>query len=118
MDGDIKAALFNLVRVGTVSSVDKGAYTARVIFGDKGGIVSGELGILQAPPFIPGEGAVQRTEEKGGGADLAAYETHSHGLSIRAWLPAVGMSVVCLMIPAGGGDGFILGSINDRLHGG
>lgn len=38
--------LKNIVRKGTVQSVDKKKMKARVKFGDKGGIISGELHIL------------------------------------------------------------------------
>jgi carbon starvation protein CstA len=48
-------ALKNIVRVGTVSSVDAGTRTARVIFEDKAGIVSGPLRILKMAP-IPDTG--------------------------------------------------------------
>lgn len=36
----------NMIRKGTVQSVNAGTMKARVKFGDKGGIVSGELHIL------------------------------------------------------------------------
>ena len=48
--------LKNLIRKGTVQSVNAGTMKARVKFGDKGGIVSGELHILVRPRIIvPGE---------------------------------------------------------------
>ena len=39
-------AVKNIIRKGTVHSVKEGAMKARVKFGDKGGIISGELHVL------------------------------------------------------------------------
>jgi len=70
--------LKNMIRKGTVQSVNAGTMKARVKFGDKGGIVSGELHIL-----------TRHTE----------------------WLPVVGDMVLCLMIPDGDGEGYIVGKV-------
>ena len=40
------------IRVGKVSSVNVSARTARVIFGDRGDMVSGELAVLRNSPLI------------------------------------------------------------------
>ena len=76
--------LKNMVRKGTVQKVDRAKMRARVKFGDKGGIHSGELHILS------------RAGQEGGGA----------------WAPRIGDLVVCLMIPDGDGEGYILGGID------
>lgn len=73
--------LKNMIRKGTVQSVNDGTMKARVKFGDKGGIVSGELHILVRPRII--------TE----------------------WVPKVGDLVLCLMIPDGDGEGYIVGKV-------
>jgi Phage P2 baseplate assembly protein gpV len=73
--------LKNIVRKGIVQSVDEGTAKARVKFGDKGGIVSGALHIL----------VNQKTTTK--------------------WLPEIGSMVLCLMIPDGDGEGYILGKV-------
>jgi hypothetical protein len=44
--------LQSLVRIGTVSSVDPGERTARVIFKDRDSLVSGKLKVLQNQPLI------------------------------------------------------------------
>ena len=44
--GNAEAILSNLVRVGTVSSIDSSKYRVRVYYQDKG-IVSGWLGVVQ-----------------------------------------------------------------------
>lgn len=50
MDADIK----NLIRIGTVHSVDETKKIARVKFDDKGGIISGELKIInRTSEYIP-----------------------------------------------------------------
>ena len=46
----------NMIRKGTVHSVNAGSMKARVKFGDKGGIISGELHILtRHRAVVPGE---------------------------------------------------------------
>lgn len=74
--------LRDLIKVGEVSSVDTAKGTARVVFDDEEGIVSNDLQVLQ-----------RNTIENQG-----------------LWLPDVGEDVVCLFIPNGEEDGFIIGS--------
>lgn len=109
-------ALSNLVRVGTVSSVDIANRTARVAFADKQDtegkpLVSGSLKVIQNPPFIPAHDTPQQTQPKGGGSGAAAYEEHTHELIIRPWLPSVGQFVLCIFLPNGESDGFVIGGV-------
>lgn len=98
----------NMVRVGKISSVDKENKTAKVTFHDKGTIfVSGDLMILQSPPFIPGKDVPQQTEETEGGSGETAFESHCHEIIISSWLPDVDDDVICLYFATG--DGVILG---------
>ena len=83
--------LKNIVRKGTVQSVDTGGMKARVKFEDKGGIVSGALHILV----------------RQGNFKLSSGETGT----VTKWVPSVGSMVVCLMIPDGDGEGYILGGV-------
>jgi hypothetical protein len=100
-----ESALMNLVRVGTVSSVS--GNTARVAFADKQDSagsphISAPLQVLKNAPFIPTQDVAQQTE---------IAEGHRHGVTITPWMPKVGELVVCLFLPNGGGDGFVLGTI-------
>ena len=72
----------NWIRIGEVSSVDPKKCTARVVFDDEDGFVSDDLPVIQ-----------RNTQ------DVKDY-----------WLPAVGEDVLCLFLPCGEEDGFILGS--------
>ena len=95
----------NMIRKGAVQSVDAGTMKARVKFGDKGGIVSGELHILATPRIVvPGE------EEKEGNK-TKTEEGHSHEAYITEWAPKVGDLVLCLMISDGDGEGYIIGKV-------
>lgn len=85
--------LKNIVRKGTVQSVDKKKMKARVKFGDKGGMISGELHILIQERHIINEPV----------ENCKAW--------LEYWLPEVGDMVLCLMIPDGDGEGYILGGI-------
>lgn len=72
----------NWIRIGEVSTVDPKKCTARVVFDDEDGFISNDLPVIQ-----------RNTQ------DVKDY-----------WLPAVGEDVLCLFLPCGEEDGFILGS--------
>lgn len=95
----------NMIRKGTVQSVNAGAMKARVKFGDKGGIVSGELHILtRRRAVVPGEKDKEGNKTK-------TEAGHFHEAYITEWLPNVGDLVLCLMIPDGDGEGYIVGKV-------
>lgn len=73
--------LGSVIRTGIVSSVDPNARTARILFRDKNNMVSGPLKIV----------------------------TREHGSS--AWLPTISQAVLCVYLPDGESDGFVLGGI-------
>lgn len=72
----------DLIKVGEVSSVDYENGTARVVFDDEEGYVSNDLQVIQKNTI----------------------ENQDY------WMPDVGEDVLCLFIPNGEEDGFILGS--------
>lgn len=71
-----------LVKIGRVSSVYPDRCTAKVVFEDKDNLISGELPVIQR-----------------GSQDNKSY-----------WMPTIGEQVVCLFLPNGRGDGYILGT--------
>jgi len=75
--------LKNIVRVGMVSSADAGSGTARVAFADK--------------PDTDGKPLISAPLQ------VVARET--------PWLPYVGQFVLCVYLPNGEGDGFVIGGI-------
>lgn len=95
----------NMVRKGIVQSVDQDTMKSRVKFGDKGGIISGELHILIRNRIV----VPVKTEKSG---DKTKEESgHSHKAYITEWVPEIGDMVLCLMIPDGDGEGYILGKV-------
>ena len=72
----------NWIRIGEVSTVDPKNCTARVVFDDEDGFISNDLPVIQRN--------TQSTKDY--------------------WLPAVGEDVICIFLPCGEEDGFILGS--------
>lgn len=106
-------ALKNIVRVGAVSSVDANERTARVKFSDKNNLVSGPLKVLKNPPFV----TVEKTtltygvEEAEGHTHAGKIEEHAHETTISPWLPKVGELVLCIYLPNGESDGFVIGGI-------
>lgn len=77
------------MKIGMVENVSKGR--ARVRFrGEK--TASAELTVLKNTPWATG-----------------SADGHSH--TVGRWMPDVGGKVVCLMIPGGYGQGFVIGEI-------
>lgn len=120
--------LKNIVRKGIVQSVDKKKMKARVKFGDKGDIISGELHILIQKRHIIHEPVENWVEDEANRikkdvTDVsinASYHNDEvvrnpsptvHQAWLAYWLPEVGDMVLCLMIPDGDGEGYILGGI-------
>ena len=100
--------LSNLVRVGTVSSVNSEKRTARVIFKSLDNMVSGELIVLQHN----NAGVAVDIEDT-----TLAYgvetKDHNHEASanVMYWMPTIGQSVLCIYEPVFNGAGFILGGL-------
>lgn len=147
MNIDVEAVLKNLVRVGSVSSVDVDSRTVRVVFadrqdGDGNPLISGALKVIQNMPLITAEKWVEETPGKWDfKADYNSHErklnigenyvknkytslkdiienekeidgkTYKEIVTVYPWLPYVGQFVVCLFLPNGEGDGFVLGGI-------
>lgn len=108
---DAEKVLKRLVRVGTVTDIDNAKRKARVKFQDCN-MTSGWLYVLDTHPHIPDyDPAPQKTNDKGGGSGEAAYESHSHSLTIKPWMPLVNDTVLTLYLPVFNGDGFVLGGI-------
>lgn len=82
MDEETLRLLLHMVRVGTVSSVNAGKRTARVIIPGLDEMVTGELKVLR--------------------------HTNNSG---DCWLPQVGSQVLCIYIPKKDAAGFIVGGI-------
>lgn len=85
---NVEKVLSQLVRVGVVSSIDEKAVTARVTFDDQDNLTSFNLSVL-----------VKNTDQN------ADY-----------WMPDIGEQVLCLFLPVGVQQGWILGSFYDETH--
>lgn len=100
-----------LVRVGTVTVVNNESHQCRVKYQDVD-MTSGWLFVLDNRPAIPDYDVQQKTQDQSGGSGEAAFESHSHDLIIKQWMPKVNDTVVVLYVPVFNGDGFVLGGIN------
>lgn len=109
--------LENIVRIGTVQSVDKDKMTARVKFNDKGGIISGPLHIIKRPVYvIPAmesgtEGQTAYTKLEYDQNDELKEISHKHDAFITLWVPSPKDMVLCIMQPNGDGDGYVIGEV-------
>lgn len=109
---DNEMPISRLVQVGTVTDIDNDKHRARVKF-QLTGITSGWLFVLDTHPHIPDfDPAPQQTDEKGGGSGEAAFEAHTHPLTIKQWMPHVNDTVLCIYLPVFNSDGFVLGGIS------
>jgi len=79
---DVQQTLTKCIRVGTVSSINAEKHTARVVFSDEGNNVSYDLPIIVPNTY-----------------DNSDYQ-----------MPDINEDVLCLFLPDGVEDGFILGS--------
>lgn len=124
---DAENILANLVRIGTVSSIDSGKRRVRVIFKDRN-MVSGWLYVLQhhsAGVSVKSAGGHDHDVSVGGTTSLneghqhsvsadgstAAYDAHAHSANVTYWMPSVNDVVLCLYLPVDNADGFVLGAI-------
>lgn len=122
------------LRVGTVSSVNIARRTARVIFGDKADMVSGELVVLRNSPLIVPRiktsdekwekrqtyNGTNSSEDRSILNDYTYFDKihaelkerqHSVDISTFSWLPYIGQTVLCAFIEQGDGDGYIIGGV-------
>lgn len=123
--------LKNIVRIGIVSSVNSAKMTARVKVQEQG-IVTGDLKIVQHTPLITivnkEAGTKWEYEAEYMGYDRklglgetykkkypdtihTTYEDKEQIIKIYPWIPYIGQWVLCIFMPDGEGDGFILGGI-------
>lgn len=97
--------LENLVRLGTVTSVDKEKRLAQVWY-DALGISSDWL-----PVLITHDTGVVSTQYAQGGSGEGAFDRHCHEISMQPYFPAIGEKVLVLYFPLFNGDGVILGGV-------
>lgn len=124
----------SLIRTGRVSSVDVKNRTARVIFPDKGDMVSAPLVVLRSSPLITAAvttgGDAWKIDEayasvpRGLGLDESytqagsdiikgelVPEKHEVNIEVYGWLPYIGQTVLCILLQNGEGDGYIIGGV-------
>jgi len=109
MEKDFENIMRNLVRVGTVSSVNVEGRKARVLYKDKGNLTSGWLPVLQ---HYDADIYIKPDNEHSHSGAVSTQPNHDHTRSnVTYWMPKVGDTVLALYIPVFDGDGFILGGI-------
>ena len=122
------------IRVGKVSSVNAESRTARVVFGDRGDMVSGVLKVLSNSPLITADittgNNAWTVKESCASAPrgLARGESYTkaepnvitgelppqgHRAVIKTygWLPYIGQTVLCIMTDNSEGAGYIIGGV-------
>lgn len=111
MEKEMEKTLENMVRVGTVTDVDRTKRRVRVKFPDMG-FTSGWLAVVQHPGaevFIQPDGAhthrIQDTYSGGGSADTQPDHDHTPGSRVTYWMPKVNDVVLTLYVPVLNGDG-------------
>ena len=99
--------LKNIVRLGTVQSVNASKMTARVKFKDKGGITSGDLRIIKRPVYVVpamesgAEGQTAKTTLKYDYTGQMLKEvSHSHEAFVTEWTPGFRSGSGASMVPS------------------
>ena len=85
-----------IIRIGVVHSFDASNRTARVKFESLGG--------SRPRSVVPGQ--KDQTGDK-----TAIAEGHTHAAYVTDWTPRVNSMVLCIFIPDGGGDGYVIGEV-------
>jgi phage baseplate assembly protein V len=80
---EVLKVLNGFIKIGEVSSINPAAGTARVVFDDDDSLVSNDLQVLQKNTFSNKD----------------------------YYMPDIGEDVVCIFLPSGSEEGFILGSV-------
>lgn len=94
-----------IIRIGVVHSFDASNRTARVKFESLGGIVSAPINVVSRPrSVVPGQ--KDQTGDK-----TAIAEGHTHAAYVTDWTPRVNSMVLCIFMPDGGGDGYVIGEV-------
>ena len=116
--------LKNIVRLGTVQSVNASKMTARVKFKDKGGITSGDLRIIKRPVYVVpamesgAEGQTAKTTLKYDyNGQMLKEVSHNHEAFVTEWTPGVNDMVLCIMVPDGDGEEHIARALRRQLCG-
>ena len=84
----------------------------------RGGITSGDLRIIKRPVYVVpamesgAEGQTAKTTLKYDyNGQMLKEVSHNHEAFVTEWTPGVNDMVLCIMVPDGDGDGFIIGEV-------
>lgn len=113
----VMEALKKIIRVGVIHSYDPDTRMARVKFESLGGIISAPIKVLARPRYV-----VQKKTDRSGDKvavktlqydknDSLVTEDHYHDAYVTDWDPKVNTMVLCIYMPDGGGDGYVLGEV-------
>lgn len=109
-DKDVLDALKRIIRVGVVQSYDAKTRMARVKFDDKQGLKSAPLKCVARPRHIAPNKEPPDQED-----DLVkvacSHCAHQHESYVMDWNPKSGAWVLCIFMPGGGGDGYVIGEV-------
>lgn len=108
----------HVIKYGRVSSVNIADRTVKVFFEDRDGKVSGDFKVLQhhkAHLMIRPDGG----HGDGDGGTIEDHDHRSVPLSggsgsysyLEYWMPEVGQMVLCILLPARNGNGFVIGAV-------
>lgn len=109
-DKDTLDALKRIIRVGVVQSYDAVTRLARVKFEDKNGLKSSPLKCIARPRHIaPSKTPPDQETDRVKPANN--HDGHDHESYVMDWNPKIGTWVLCIMLPGGGGDGYVIGEV-------
>ncbi len=82
-----------MIRIGTVADINSDYRTVRVAFAEADNLVSDWLKVISTPPVV------------------TAVTDEETDLTVEAWMPREGDTVICLYDDGPNADGYVIGGI-------
>lgn len=110
-------ALKKIIRIGIIHSYDPKTRLARVKFESLGGIISAPIKVVARPRHVVPEkddlegDKVRKKNLQYDKSNVLITEEHDHIAYVTDWNPKVNDMVLCIFLPDGGGDGYVIGQV-------
>lgn len=87
-----------MIRIGTVVEANSEDRTVRVSFYEADDLVSDWLKVISTPPAVA--------------CEIEGEETPEASVTVTAWMPELGATVICLYEDEPNADGYVIGGLS------